>query len=75
MKNTTTTIGIVLILLGGLGLVLESVSWNEEKTLVDIGKLEASATVQETQTIPPLYAGGVLIAGLAITAFGMNRRA
>jgi len=74
MKNTISIVGIVLVVLGGLGLVLESVSWNEEKTLVDIGDFEASATVQESQTIPPMYAAGVLVAGLAITAFGATRK-
>ncbi len=73
MKNSLSIIGIVLIVLGGLGLVLESVSWNEEKTIVDIGEFEASATVQESRTIPPLLAGGVLVAGLVLTATGVAR--
>ena len=75
MKNTISIVGIVLVVLGGLGLVIESVSWNEQKTLVDIGEFEASATVEESQTIPPEYAAGVLIAGLAIAGFGATRKA
>jgi len=75
MKNMVTTVGIVLVVLGTLGLVFESVSWNEEKTIVDIGEFEASATVEESQTIPPLYAGGTLAVGLVIAAFGVARKA
>lgn len=74
MKNTLLVVGVVLAVLGALGLVLETVSWNEERTLVDIGEFEASATVQESRTISPVLAGGVLVAGLVLTAVGVARK-
>ena len=73
MKNTIGVIGVVLVVLGGAGLALDSVSWNEERTFVDIGDFEASATVEESRAIPPAAAGGVLIAGLALTVWGFTR--
>lgn len=67
------TVGIVIAILGGLGLAIESVSWDEQKTFVELGEFEASATVEESQTIPPLLAGGVLVLGLGVTAVGAMR--
>ena len=73
MKNSMVTVGIVIAILGGLGLAIESVSWDEQKTFVELGEFEASATVEESQTIPPLLAGGVLVLGLGVTAVGAMR--
>jgi len=73
LKNSMVTVGIVIAILGGLGLAIESVSWDEEKTFVEVGEFEASATVEESRTIPPLLAGGVLVLGLGVTAVGAIR--
>jgi len=73
MNNVMKVAGIVLVVLGALGLILESVSWNEEETLIDVAGIEASATTQETQTIPPEYATGALVLGLVLAATGMAR--
>ncbi len=72
--NKSTTIGIILVILGGLGLALEGVSWTERETVIDVGPLEASADVRRSQTIPPLLAGGVLILGIGFTVYGATRK-
>jgi len=70
MSNKLIVVGLVLAILGGVGLALDSVSWNQEETLVDIGDFEASASIPKSQEIPPLAAGGVLLLGLVLTGVG-----
>ncbi len=72
--SKSTLIGIVLVILGGLGLALEGVSWTEQETVLDIGPIEASADVRRSQTIPPLLAGGVLFLGVGFTIYGATRK-
>lgn len=42
--------GLVLIVIGLIGLLWGGISWTDEKTVVDLGPIEARA--EERQTIP-----------------------
>lgn len=73
-RSTLIVIGLVLALLGGAGLLIESLSYNDREQILDAGPIEASAEVEREVTIPPLAAGGVLGLGLVVTLVGVNRK-
>jgi uncharacterized membrane protein len=55
-------LGIVLILLGAAGLVVQGITYTTREKVVDIGGLQVTA--EKEKTIPiPLIAGGVVLAG------------
>ncbi len=74
MKNQLIIVGLVLAILGGVGLAIDSVSWNSQETLVEVGEFEASATVPQSREIPPVLAGGVLALGLVLTGIGAAKK-
>ena len=55
-------LGIVLIILGAAGLVVQGITYTTREKVVDIGGLQVTA--EKEKTIPiPLIAGGVVLAG------------
>jgi uncharacterized membrane protein YidH (DUF202 family) len=68
------TLGIVLLILGFVVLLAGGISWNQTKTIVDIGPLQA--TTQERKTLPMSPVLGVIavIGGIALLAIPARRR-
>ncbi|HEY9178145.1 MAG TPA: hypothetical protein VIN07_10660 [Flavipsychrobacter sp.] len=66
--------GIVLIVVGILMLIFNTINFTTEEKVVDIGPLEINK--EEEKTIGwPVYAGGiVLIAGIALVAVGAKKK-
>ena len=66
--------GIILLVAGFVILLSGGISWNQTKTVVDIGPLEA--TTQERKTLPmsPLIGVVALVGGIALLAIPMKRR-
>jgi hypothetical protein len=58
--------GIVLIVVGLIGLLWGGISWTEEKTIVDIGPIEAKAKEQKTIPVTPVVGGLALVAGIVL---------
>jgi uncharacterized membrane protein HdeD (DUF308 family) len=56
--------GIILIVLGVVSLVYGGITYNREKTVVDIGPIEATATERERIPLPPIVGGVALVAGV-----------
>lgn len=68
-----TLIGILLIVAGAAALAFGEFKYDDEKTVLKIGKLEAKAEV--TETVPLTYAGiGLLVAGVALVGVGAMRK-
>jgi uncharacterized membrane protein YidH (DUF202 family) len=69
------TAGIVLVIIGLVALIAGGISWNQTKTVVDIGPLQA--TTQERKTIPmsPVLGIIALVGGIALLAVPSRRRA
>lgn len=65
--------GLVLAILGGIGLVVDSVAYDDQETVLELGSFEASATVEKRLRIPPWAAGAVLAAGVGVILFGATR--
>ena len=73
-RSVPTVVGVILVVLGILGLTMERIPYEREEADLEIGDLEASATVQEEVRVPPLAAGAVLAVGAGLIVFGVARR-
>ena len=67
-------IGVVLIVLGLLGFLFGSVSFQQEETVADLGPIEIEK--EETRTIPiaPIASGGAVIAGIVLVVVGTRKK-
>ena len=56
-------VGLVLVIIGLISLLWGGISWTREKTIVDIGPIEARSQERETIPLPPIVGGLALVAG------------
>ena len=63
-------VGIVLIVLSGIGLAYQGITYTKRKDIVDIGPIHATKDTHETIPIPPVLAGIALVGGIALVAVG-----
>jgi hypothetical protein len=66
-------IGIVLIVLGVIGLVVENVSFTERKTVLDVGPLKVQADEQKVVPIPTIAGVAAIVVGLGLVFMGRKR--
>jgi hypothetical protein len=66
--------GLVLIALGLVGLIWGGISWTQEKTIVDVGPIEARAQERETIPVPPIVGGIALVSGIVLLVLPARRR-
>ncbi len=64
--KTKQVIGVLLVVVGLVSLLLGGFSWTREKTVIDIGPIEATTQERETLPIPPIVGGLVLAAGVVL---------
>ena len=72
--NGLIIIGLVLVLLGVLGFAIPVFTTQETKEVARIGDLTLQNTEDTSHTIPPLLAGGALIAGIVLIGAGLYRK-
>ncbi len=65
MRNLMA-IGVVLIVLGLAGLVIENVTFTETKKVVDIGPLEINSEEQHNVPIPTIAGIMAILAGFGL---------
>ena len=65
MRNLMA-IGVVLIVLGLAGLVIENVTFTETKKVVDIGPLEINSDEQHNVPIPTIAGIMAILAGFGL---------
>lgn len=58
--------GLFLIVLGLVGLLWGGISWTRERTVVDLGPIQATAQERETIPLPPVVGGISLVAGIVL---------
>ncbi len=73
--TTARIAGIVLIVLGLVGLLWGGFSWTREKTVVDLGPIQARAQERKTIPIPPVAGGVAVVAGIVLLVVPARRRA
>ena len=65
-------VGLVLVIVGLVSLLWGGISWTRERTVVDIGPIEARTQERETIPLPPIL-GGVALAAGAVLLFMRQR--
>lgn len=68
-------LGTILVVIGFVALVWGGISWTREKTVVDLGPIEATTETRETIPLPPVLGGVALIAGIVLLVVPARRRA
>lgn len=59
-------LGMLLVVAGVLALAYGGFSWTDTETVVDVGPIEVTADKTESVRMPPIAAGVMLVAGLAL---------
>ena len=72
--TATRIIGIVLVIIGLVGLLWGGVFWTREKTIVDLGPIEAKAQEREGLPMSPIVGGVILAAGVVLLLVPGRRR-
>jgi hypothetical protein len=67
-------IGVILIVLGILGFVVQRVSFTQEETALEVGPLEVTTTTERSIPIPDIAAGVAVVAGLVLVFMGSGKR-
>jgi hypothetical protein len=69
----SSTVGIVLLVLGAAALVVRQFTYTDREEILDIGPIEATAETEE-RVVVPLWVGGILLAsGLVLVVAGSSR--
>lgn len=66
-------VGVLLIVLGVIGLIVENVSFTERKTVLDVGPLKVQADEQKVVPIPTIAGVVAVVVGLGLVVVGMKR--
>jgi hypothetical protein len=59
-------VGVLLIVLGVIGLIVENVSFTERKTVLDVGPLKVQADEQKVVPIPTIAGVVAVVVGLGL---------
>jgi hypothetical protein len=68
-------VGILLIVIGLISLIWGGISWTREKTVIDLGPIEATRQERETVPLPPIVGGLLLAGGVVLLAVRPRQRA
>jgi uncharacterized membrane protein HdeD (DUF308 family) len=67
-------LGMILVVLGIVALLWGGISWTREKTIVDLGPIEAKAETRERIPLPPIVGAVALVAGVILLVVPARRR-
>ncbi len=59
-------LGFILVVLGVLALAYGGISYNRERTVLDVGPFKATATEQKNVPFSPIVGGIVLLGGILL---------
>jgi hypothetical protein len=66
-------VGILLIVLGVIGLVVDNISFTERRTVLDVGPLKVTADEQRTIPIPTIAGIAAVVVGLGLVFLSRKR--
>lgn len=72
--NSTTVVGIVLIILGVLALAYQGITYTKTEEIIDIGPFKATAETQKTIPLSPLLGGLALAGGVVLVIVGNKKK-
>ena len=67
--------GFILVILGLLALVYGGISYNRQRTVLDVGPFRATATEQKNIPLSPIIGGIVLLSGILLFVIPRKRLA
>ena len=67
-------IGAALVVIGLVSLLWGGFRWTENKTVVDIGPVKATAEEHKTLPIPPVVGALLLVGGIVVLVVPARRR-
>ncbi len=67
--------GFALVILGVLSLVYGGISYNRQKTIIDVGPFKATATEQKNIPLSPIVGGIALLGGILLLVVPRKRSA
>ena len=70
----TRIVGMILIVIGLVGLLFGGVFWTREKTVLDIGPVEAKTQERDGVPISPIVGGVIAAAGVVLLLVPTRRR-
>jgi len=68
-------VGSLLVVIGLVSLLWGGFRWTQQKTVVDIGPIEAKTEEHKTLPIPPVVGALALIGGIVVLVVPSRRRA
>jgi len=66
--------GILLVLLGGLALAYQGITYTRHEQVLNVGPLHVTTGTQERIPLPPIIGGVALIGGIALLVVGARKR-
>lgn len=66
-------LGIVLIVLGGVALAYQGITYTTQEKIIDVGPPKATVETQKTIPLPPVLGGVALAAGIVPVIVGRRR--
>jgi uncharacterized membrane protein YidH (DUF202 family) len=72
--NVRYVIGSLLVVVGLVSLLWGGFRWTQQKTVVDIGPIEAKTEEHKALPIPPVVGALVLVGGIVLLVVPMKRR-
>ena len=66
-------IGFILVVVGVLALVYGGISYNRQRTVLDVGPFKATATEQKNIPVSPIVGGIALLGGIILLVVPRKR--
>ncbi len=66
-------IGIALVILGIIGLAYGRITYKQEKQVLDVGPIKATATENRTIQVPPILGIVAIVAGVVMLVVPRHR--
>jgi uncharacterized membrane protein YidH (DUF202 family) len=66
-------LGFALVVLGVLALVYGGISYNRQRTVIDVGSFKATATEQKNVPLSPIVGGIALVGGIILLTVPRKR--
>jgi len=63
-------VGILLIVLGGLAIAYQGITYTHQEKVLDLGPIHATREDHERISIPPILGGLALVGGVALLVAG-----
>ena len=73
--NTTTIIGIILIVLGVVGLIYGGITYTSSKDIVDMGPMHLQVDQKKQIPLSPIAGAAAVAIGVVLILVGRRRQA